>query len=597
MMDGSYVTYSEITGHMPSEAEIENLLRPLDGRKVLFLLCRMNMHLGLVSASEGTTYKRAVGKAQEFLFHNFTDETLFEEIKKALGLTKTHERVLFHPLQMLNVMRCALKFCRGVDDMEGVTDEQRYTVGRCCLMMNDLLVSEEDQQKLLQGSDNRRKAELMTQLLPGFEVSNPGSLAHLLQRSLAMFNLLSTDVAMKSAILARSGGYDFVQRFHDRTGIALERWIALLFCCIAYYTQYGGNAGAEQEYKYLWIDPRAFLGRSKISESDLNTTLKLVAKPIEELIAGLAAPSTMGHGVDITAFKFHPLTKIGYLYICTDLGFLVEKMFAGAYWALHDHEDHKGRKHLSIAWGILFERYVNWWAQGRVFQTAMSFYPFPVWEGNSAGKRKSRKGGDEEAFDGAILQGGRFVALEYKGGFLSLEAKYSLNVRLLLRDLNKKIVKGCVQLIRAIDELFGIVPGRKLKEIPTDHVTRVIPVIVVQDQALRSLGVNWWINRQFQRMRRQTVLRPGVTLEPVTVVHISEFETMIDSAEGPDFDLVGTLQLRNLRDEEGMSDLQDFLLQSHGYGTQRSSRRKEVEDEFRRCVLEYAFDLSEASAL
>lgn len=594
MMGGSYVTYSEITGHMPTEADVEKLLQPLDERKVLFLLCRMNMHFGLASASEGTTYERAVGKAQEFLFQNFTDEALFEEIKKVLGTTKTHERVLFHPLQMLNVMRCALKYCRGADDADGVTDEQRYTVGRCCLMMNDLLVSAEDQQKLLQGSDNRRKAELMTQLLPGFEVNNPGNLAHLLQRSLATFNLLFTDAAMKSAILARSGGYDFVQQFHDRTGIELERWIALLFCCIAYYNQYGGKDGAEQEYKYLWIDPRAFIGTLKISENDLNTILKLIAKPIEDLTAGFAVPSAMGHGVDITAFKFHPLIQIGYLYICSDIGFLVEKMFAGAYWALHDREDHQGRKHLAIAWGILFERYVNWWAQGRVFQKAMSFYPFPVWDGTSSGRRRSRKGANEEAFDGAILQGGRFVALEYKGGFLALEAKYSLNMRLLLRDLNKKIVKGCRQLVRAIEELFGIVPGRKLKEIPTEHVTRVIPVIVVQDQALRSLGVNWWINRQFQRMRRRLVLRPGVTLEPVTLIHISEFETIIDSAEGPDFDLVGTLQLRNFRDEEGMSDLKDFLLQNREYGAQHSSRRKELEDEFKRCILEYAFDVDEA---
>jgi hypothetical protein len=125
MMDGSYVTYSEIIGHMPAEADIEELLQPLDVRKVLFLLCRMNMHFCLASASEGITYERAVGKAQEFLFHNFTDEALFEDIKRVLGPTKTHERVLFHPLQMLNVMRCALKYCRGVDDADNVTDEHQ----------------------------------------------------------------------------------------------------------------------------------------------------------------------------------------------------------------------------------------------------------------------------------------------------------------------------------------------------------------------------------------------------------------------------------------------------------------------------------------
>ena len=593
MMVGSYIAYSEITGEKPTEADIERLLQPLDARKVLFLLCRINMHLRLASESEGTTYQRAVGKAQEFLFQSFTDENLFDQAKKALGPTKTHERVLFHPLQLLNVMRCALKYCRGVYEADGVTDEQRYTVGRCCLMMNDLLVPEDEQQKLLQGCDNLRKAALTTQLLPGFEISNAGHLAHLSQRSLAMFNLLLSNPAMKSEILARSGGYDFVQRFHDLTGLSLEHWIALTFWCIAFYNQYGGGDGSQQEYKYLWIDPRVIRGTSKISERDFNTILKLIAKPFEEFASGFDLPSRAGHGVDVTAFKFHPLIKIGHLYICSDYAFLVEKMFAGAYWALHDREDRAGRQLLASGWGVIFERYVNWWAEGRSFHTAMKYYSFPSWDGNSSRKGKKPKGVEEDAFDAAILEGGRLVALEYKGGFLALDAKYSLNMRLLLRDLNKKIVKGCRQLARAIGELFGIVPRRKLKGIPTEHVTRVVPVIVVQDQALRSLGINWWINRQFQRMMRQVVLRPGVTVEPVTVMHIDEFETMIDSAEGPEFDLVATVQLRNFRDEEGMSDLLDFLLDTPGYGAQHSSRRKELEDEFKRRVLEYAFDMDD----
>jgi hypothetical protein len=595
MLGGPYVTYSEITGCIPSEAEIEKLLQPLDARKVLFLLSRMNMHFRLASASEETTFERAVGKAQEFLFQNFTDEDLFEQIKEALKITKTHERALFHPLQMLNVMRLALKYCQGVDASDHVTEDQRYTVGRCCLMMNDLLSSVEDQRKLFTGSSNTQKAELMTQLLPAFEVNNPGNLSHLLQRSLGTFNFLFSDAGTKSDVLARSGGYDIVQRFQDLTGISLERWVALLFCCIAYYNQYGGEDGSDQDYKYLWIDPRVFRGPSKISEADLDTILTLIAKPIEDFTAVFAQPSVLRQSIDITASKFHPLVKIGFLYICSDFGFLTEKLFAGAYWAIHDREGHKGRTQLAIAWGILFERYVNWWGQGRTFHKAMTFYPFPVWDSRQSAKRKRRQGPEEEAFDAVILHDGRFVALEYKGGFLSLEAKYSLNKRFLLRDLNKKIAKGCRQLARNIGELYAIVPGRKLKEIPTEHVTRVIPMIVVQDQALRSLGINWWINRQFQRAMRRAVLRPEVTVEPVTLIHISEFETMIDSAEGPDFDLVAALQLRNFRDPESMSELTDLLLQSRGYGSQYSSRRKELDEEFKRSVLKYAFDLDDVT--
>jgi hypothetical protein len=457
-------------------------------------------------------------------------------------------------------------------------------------MMNDLLTQEEEKnQRLVSGSDNVRKAEVMTQFLVGFEVNNPGDVISLLNRSLGMFNLLMSDSETRAKILRRTGNYDFPRRFYDLTGVALERWIAIHFCFIAYFNQNGGGDGTGRDYKNLWIDPGAWIGTSGISENDLRIVLELIAKDVQALASGLEAQPADMRSANIAPFKFYPLIRIDSRYICSDYGFLVEKMFSGAYWAIHNREDDKGRDRLSSAWGILFERYVNWWAQNRSFQKPMRYYPFPVWDSSLKSKGKKRKRSGEEAFDAAILQEGRFMALEYKGGFLAFDAKYSANLRLLLRDLNKKIAKGCRQLARNITDLFGVVPGRALQNIPTGDVTRVIPVIVVQDQALRSWGVDWWVRRQFRREMRGAVLRPEVTVEPVTLVHIDEFETMIDSAEGPDFGLLETIQLRNCRDPEGLSDLNEILLKSNGYGAQHSTRRKELETEFESCVLKYAF--------
>jgi len=56
--------------------------------------------------------------------------------------------------RILNVMRCASKYSQGSDDAENVKSDQRYTVGRCCLiLMNELLTTEEDNQKLFRGSE------------------------------------------------------------------------------------------------------------------------------------------------------------------------------------------------------------------------------------------------------------------------------------------------------------------------------------------------------------------------------------------------------------------------------------------------------------
>jgi hypothetical protein len=591
----TYVTYSEVTGVTPTEMDIRSLLQPLAVGTAIFFLSRINMHLRLASNDEERTFEQAIGEAQAFLFSSFTDEQLHGQIKQVLGRTKTHERVLFHPFQILNMMRYSLIYCEGSSEMETVTDDHRYAIGRCCLMMNDLLMTEDARLGLFTASGLGTKAALMAHFLPEFEVANPGTPRNLVNRSLSTFNLLLSDRQTRTEILSRSGGYDFVQRFNDLVGLNLEQWVTILFSCIAYFHQYGNKEDLEQRNKYLWIHPKAFTSASKISDDGLTIVLTLISKSIAELAGMIASPVIKKHSMRVITFKFYPLTKIGDIYVCNDLGFLVEKLVAGAYWTLHDREVRGGRERLASAWGILFERYINWWIQGRRFQRDMLFYPFPVWDSGVVKKRRGQKGPDVEAFDGAILQNRRFVALEYKGGFLKLEAKYSMNLRALIRDLNKKIGKGCQQLAQGISDLFGATARHQLRDVPTNHVTRVIPVIVVQDQALRSWGVDWWVNRQFQRMMRRSVLRSGITVEPVTLIHVQEFETMIDSAEGPDFDLIGTLQLRNFRDPDRTTDLQQLLMTQRGYGTQHSTRRGELEDELKRCVEKYVYDLPVAT--
>lgn len=209
MFHATYVTYSEITGITPTEMDIRLLLQPLSVGTSLFILSRINMHLRLASNDEQISFERAIGEAQAFLFLNYTDELLYEQIKRVLGPTKTHERLLFHPLQVLNMMRCSLIYCRSFDEAEMVTDDHRYAVGRCCLMMNDLLATKDGRVVTFTGSEVGRKAALMAHFLPEFEVANPGSPRNLLNRSLSTFNLLLSDSETRTRILFRSGGYDF----------------------------------------------------------------------------------------------------------------------------------------------------------------------------------------------------------------------------------------------------------------------------------------------------------------------------------------------------------------------------------------------------
>jgi hypothetical protein len=189
--------------------------------------------------------------------------------------------------------------------------------------------------------------------------------------------VLLSDSYTRARILKRTGEYDLVARFQDLTGVALERWIAVLFCIIAYYSTYDDENGTDQEYTYLWIDPKSFSGASDITDDDLSKVLALVGIDIDDLSPKFETASSFKASVNITPLKFFPLIRIGNLYICSDIGFLVEKLYAGVYWALHDRENDARKKRLGIAGGNLFECYVNWWAQGHTFKKPISFFSFP----------------------------------------------------------------------------------------------------------------------------------------------------------------------------------------------------------------------------
>ncbi len=171
--------------------------------------------------------------------------------------------------------------------------------------------------------------------------------------------------------------------------------------------------------------------------------------------------------------------------------------------------------------------------------------------------------------------------MEYKGGFLKLEARYSGDVKAFKTDLLLKIGKGCKQLANKIESVFHIKPAmrRRVVEFSSEGITRVVPVLVVQDQILRSPLVNWTLNKHFNSLLDRSILRPGITVDSLTVASIHEIETMAESAEGGSFDILKGLQLRCFRDPDMSSDLHNFLFGLPGYGKGKTARYQQIFDQ------------------
>jgi hypothetical protein len=505
--------------------------------------------------------RESLGKVQtEWADYLFDDDTI-ARLKERFGSAHPADRPLFHSPQLLNVLKLITENSSG-DRNPRTDDSARHKLGTVCLMVNDLFLNSKEKQEL--ASDNRESKALafITQMLATSEVINAAPISHIVYRSFIMFDVLLKQDEILQRVRNGCGGFDFEREFAETVRMPLQHWRFLIFAFCAFLMQYIGSEGA-RNIECLKIDRTIYRGESAITANDLEIVLGSIGSSLPELKKALTEARPTDWRFDFTPFRSRPLIEVvANKFYCSELGFLVEKMHSGVFWAINDGLVQARRPQLFSAWGILFEEYVNWFLAGCNFKNSLSFYPVPKYMDGT------------ECFDGAFVADGRFVPMEYKGGFLRLDARYSGDSAAFEADLDLKIGKGCQQLARKIQILFNRreVKRQALRDIRLEKVTRVIPALVVQDHILRSPLVNWLLNQKFNRLLDRNELRHDVTVDPLNVISVHELETMAESAEGGDFDILYGLQLRCHTDPDMSTDLHNFLLNVPGYGKGKSAR-------------------------
>src|SRR5205085_787399 len=163
-----------------------------------------------------------------------------------------------------------------------------------------------------------------------------------------------------------------------------------------------------------------------IKREDLDCYSALDAIELTALQKQIGEPRNILPYFDFVVFRKSPLIELsdGSL-LCVDPAFLLEKLSAGFYWTIINSLPEQDRRPAFQAFGYLFEAYVD--------EVLGGIYPRNRYISFADFEKKN-----EEAFDGIILcPGNHLIVLEYKGSFLTIEAKYSGKVKNLERDLDK----------------------------------------------------------------------------------------------------------------------------------------------------------------
>jgi hypothetical protein len=537
----------------------------LNAFNTVLLTSRLNTMLWHSMLSRNPQDTNSISDFQSWFAGNLFDDDTQQRIRARLGAQDPRLCRVCIPLQLLNIIRLALLTADGDDKAcPDSSQPHTYQLGAASLMVNDLLVTPEEKENLKKGSKDDRRKQLMLQLLAPTEVSKPTPLRNLLFRSYATYSIVLSDRILIGRIKKECGGLNIEQDFERLLGITLMGWMSLV-----YGVQLALLTRTQEEFvnkpETFLLNRKTILKDSNLSPSQIDGFFDLLSMSFDELRTEVRKEDRqVDERFDLVPFKSKPLfVTAPDTYACVDFGLLTEKLHTGPYFLLSNKLPEHERGKIFKAWGFLFEAYVNWLLQGLHGRHSAVFYPDTCWENG------------DKSFDAMFVKHKMAVAMEFKGGFLPQDARYSNDLQKFMDALEGRIGAGCHQLARDIGALFPAAgAGKRLQGVTIPSETScVLPLLVVQDLMLRAPFINYFLNQRFQSEHLLYPVKCGIEVLPLTVVQITDLEKLVEMAEALDLDVMKFFHWRTQMDREMLSDVQDFINQIPEYRTAGESAR------------------------
>jgi hypothetical protein len=555
----SPITYKDLTGKRLSDRDFQDLLASFDPFPTFRMLAMINT---LLSFYEHEDEKTAI-EVHKFLLSNLTDESLFKKAQDKFGKESIRGRPVFHAQQLLPVMRRII-----TEGVTGVLDPNkdekvRHELGKACLIFNDLLDDEKQSarlQELIEAKDDEKISnELFAQLIASSEVSNPAEVIHSVVRSFEYSRMI--DEHPEKFVL--SSGESLLDKFRSITGLELRRYIFLLFGIFVVYRSEADH------YQDLIANPAKFnigldtvFANTNVNEAELSAFFNQTALDLQTLAKRFQdgkARAPLRSELDLTAFRSFPLVYVRddkKVATTVDFSFLTEKSSVGIFHTIFNAV--KGSANddwhtFTGYWGEIFESYVNGRLRDVYPLAEKRFYA-------STNFDRPPKKSEPHAFDGAVDYGTSLAVMEYKGTYLTREAKYSGDVDELMKDFDKNIGKAVRQLANNIELVFG---DQRLTfsqfnetndqllysfdEASSRTVNKVYPVIIAQDHSLTIGLANHIARRQFEKEKQRLKLRAELSIMPLSLLTVEDLEKTIPHLT--DFTLLEVLDEYASRDQ------------------------------------------------
>jgi len=228
MLSYVYIRHADVMGQRAHLATLKKSVRKLKFSNAVFALSRINVLLARQTMMlEGVDERR---KLQSFFVNNYIDDDLWRAIERWIGRLRSTESqpvefAVFIRQQMLNLIRLCILVGReeGSIIVNGQTSGG-YEFGKCCVMMNDHLLTSREERAVNEGSDTKRTKHISLQLAPILELYNPPGVQRAVVRAETLFDDILKSPEMRAIAKKKLQGFDMAQAFFDATAIALDRY-------------------------------------------------------------------------------------------------------------------------------------------------------------------------------------------------------------------------------------------------------------------------------------------------------------------------------------------------------------------------------------
>ena len=541
------ISYSEIYGHKPTYNQLIEVISPFKTDPTFISLAMWDL---VFSLYEEGGHRDKYLYLQNFFIRNLIRQDVREKVLHLAVLESESPRPLFSRWQLLALMkRLLLETTNEGSKDPRHQDDARRMIGDACLMLNDLLFPEEQmarfENKGIAAEESERiHDELMTQWFPQFELYHVPDVYQAIARNDEYFNIFDR----RADEFKFSDNQTLTQRFAHLTGLDIRQYLRLYFSIYILHDQLKAKHPAEinDNPSIINFDKERLFSLMVLDSDEEEVFFQRILVDISRLKEGVKKDSSSARAwqFDFTTFRDYPLVSIPgneLGFTCIAFPFLIEKLASGIYHTILNswEEGDDERTNFQGYWGKVFEQFVNDRLNEEFPASILAdrLYTNPYFH--------KKRNSSIEVSDSVIHYGDSLVLLEHKGGYLSVDEKYSDDPEKLLAGVAEKfgLNKAVNQLSRSIGLLFNENDDdgdtfseragrrRRVKLFPVEDLRRirkVYPVLVVQDFSMAIGFMNRRLKLQLKQKLQEYKLRPNIHVCPLCLLTVENLENVLE---------------------------------------------------------------------